>query len=121
MCGVCKKQSYHCHRKKAASWWAKYFKLNVQPDAMRCNGCLTKNRGGYEFPAKKCVTRQCVIDRGLDNCSQCVEYPCGWKEKRMKGVDRVIKRFQNKISKHEFDQFIAPYDARTTLNRLRHT
>jgi hypothetical protein len=106
-------------RCKAAAGWSKYFHLNVKPDAMRCNGCLAKDCDDYEFPVKNCATRQCVIDRGLNNCSECAEYPCEKLDKRMKGVDRIIKRFQGQISKQEFDCFIAPYDARTTLNRLR--
>ena len=107
-------------RRTGSAAWLKYFGLKVKPESMRCNGCLGEDCADYTFPEKKCAVRRCVIERKLENCSQCAEYPCATIEKRMRGVEKVIRRFQNKIPVREFDRFIAPYDARTTLSRLAH-
>jgi hypothetical protein len=40
-------------------------------------------------------------------------------EARMKGVDRAISRFRDRIPQEEFDVFIAPYDFRKTLDKIR--
>ncbi len=108
------------NRRAASAGWSKYFKLNVKPESMHCNGCFGADCVDYIFPEKKCAVRRCVIGRKLENCSQCADYPCATIEKRMKAVEKVIRRFQNKILQKEFDRFIAPFDARTTLNRLAH-
>ena len=106
-------------RRTASAGWSKYFKLNVKPESMRCNGCLAEACPDYVFPEKKCAIRSCVAERKLENCAGCEEYPCKMLNKRMEGVEKVIKRFKNRIPRKEFDRFIAPYDARTTLNRLK--
>jgi hypothetical protein len=122
LCGALVRNSpTSADRLDAAAGWAKYFHLKVKPDSMRCNGCLARDCSGYEFPEKNCAIRRCVLERGIDNCAACAEYPCTKLEKRMRGVEKVIKRFRNEVPKREFDRFIAPYDARTTLNQLRQT
>lgn len=120
LCGAfVKKSSTAADRRVVAAAWSKYFRLKVKPASIRCNGCLSQDRGGYEYPAKNCATRRCVIKRNIANCAECTEYPCKALETRMCGVDKIIDRFREKMAKREFDRFIAPYDARITLNRLR--
>ena len=119
-CGAFVKNSKKASdRIELAAGWAKYFHLNMKPDALRCNGCLADDCGEYDLPDKKCAIRRCVIEKKLENCAQCGDYPCKELEQRMVGVEKVIKRFRNNIPRREFDRFIAPYDARTTLNRLK--
>ena len=40
-------------------------------------------------------------------------------ESRMKGIEEVIACFKGKITHDEFDAYIAPYDARKTLEEMR--
>ena len=108
-------------RISGAAGWSKYFRLKVAPASMRCYGCLAEKGKGFEFPAGDCAVNCCVVKGNLANCSECGDYPCKALNERMTGVEKVIKRFRNKIPKKEFDRFIAPYDARTTLGKLRHT
>ncbi len=107
-------------RLAASAGWSRYFHLHVKPEAMRCNGCFAAPRADRTFPDKKCSIRRCVTERELGNCAACKAYPCVELEQRMKRVEKVIRRFQKKIARKEFDRFIAPYDARKTLNRLAH-
>jgi hypothetical protein len=106
-------------RLEVAVGWSKYFHLTMKPDSLRCNGCLADECGDHDLPEKNCVIRRCVIKRKLENCGECSDYPCKELEERMAGVEKVIKRFENEIPKKEFQRFIAPYDARTTFDRLR--
>lgn len=123
-CDLCPAYVQNSHtavdRFRAAAGWSKYFRLKVKPESMRCYGCFAEKGKGFEFPAEGCTVSRCVVKRQLGNCSECGDYPCKALNERMNGVERVIKRFRNKIPKKEFDRFIAPYDARTTLDRLKH-
>jgi Zn-finger protein len=104
---------------RVAAGWSKYFGLDVPPEKIRCNGCLPNDSGGFDFPDKNCSIRPCVIERGLENCAYCENYPCGKLEERMTGVEEVAKRFLGVISQEEYDNFIAPYDARKILDGIR--
>jgi len=106
-------------REEASRAWKKYYGLNIPAAEMRCNGCLSKDRGGYRFPEPNCYFSACVQKRGLDNCAACSIYPCERLEERMRGCDRVRDKFHDRISRSEFQKCIAPYDMRATLERLR--
>ncbi len=120
-CDLCPAFTSHTEKDRIASaaGWSRYFKLKVKPSSMRCKGCLAGVCAGFDFPSEKCSIRLCVLDRKLENCAGCDEYPCARLEKQMKGVERRIKQLKGRVPQEEFDQFLAPYDARTTLNRLR--
>jgi hypothetical protein len=109
----------HADQIRVAKGWSKYFDLNVPAEKIRCNGCLPHDSGGLEFPDKNCPIRPCVIERGLENCAYCEDYPCERLETRMSGVEEVAKRFYGIIPQEEYDNFIAPYDSRKTLDGIR--
>ncbi len=120
-CDQCPAFTSHTEKARiaAAAGWSRYFKLKVKPASMHCKGCLAGVCAQNDFPSKQCSIRLCVIDRKLENCAQCQEYPCAKLDRQMKGVEKRIAQLKGRIPKKEFDQFLAPYDARTTLNRLR--
>jgi len=109
----------HADQIRVANGWLKYFGLDVFPEKIRCNGCLPDDCGGLEFPDKNCPIRPCVIERGLENCAYCEDYPCEKLEARMSSVEEVAKRFLGTIPQEEYDNFIAPYDSRKTLDGIR--
>ncbi len=106
---------------RGALAWSRYFAVEVLPDRMRCNGCLSDDDEGPDFPDKNCPVRPCTAQRGLENCSGCKDYICEKLEQRMRGYEEAAKRFQGKIAKEDFEKFIAPYDSRKTLNEIRAT
>ena len=104
---------------RVAKGWLKYFDLDVPVEKIRCNGCLPNDSAGLEFPDKNCPIRPCVIERGFENCAYCGDYPCGKLDPRISGVEEVAKRFIGTIPQEEYDNFIAPYDSRRTLDGIR--
>lgn len=104
---------------RAGAGWSKYFGLKMPPEKIRCDGCLSQHCGEYDLPDSACPIRPCVLQHGMNTCADCFDYPCEMLEARMKGVDRAISRFRDKIPQEEFDVFIAPYDFRKTLDEIR--
>lgn len=109
----------HADQVRAAEGWATYFGLVAPPEQIRCNGCMSADRGGYESPEKNCPIAPCAKGKGFRNCAECGEYPRDKLEARMRVCDEVIERHRVKAPRKEYDRFIAPYDARTTLNAIR--
>jgi len=106
-------------RRKVADRWKKYFKLRFQPDKLRCSGCLSESSAACPLPAANCEIRECVLARGMVTCADCFDYPCAKMETRMARVEKVISKYKDRIPTGEFAEFIAPYDARKNLDKIR--
>ena len=56
-----------------------------------CNGCTEKIKNGDE-----CVIGRCAIEKGVDGCYACPDYPCDadmFKNKRIKAFNRYSQEF----------------------------
>ena len=60
--------------------------LNAGPGQMHCSGCKSDN---LFFNCAQCVMRPCAINRGVEFCIECEEYPCGYYEAGKQAVDQV--------------------------------
>lgn len=106
-------------RARVAEAWSKYFNLTVSPETLCCNGCWSEECQGSDFPDPNCPIRACVMERGMNTCADCIDYPCEKIESRMRGVEEVIMKFRDNVTHGEYDAFLAPYDARRTLDEIR--
>ncbi|HUI31543.1 MAG TPA: DUF3795 domain-containing protein [Candidatus Acidoferrales bacterium] len=104
---------------KTAAGWSRFFGLKMSPDKIICNGCLSNECVGHDLPDSECPIKPCVLERGMNTCADCFDYPCEKLMERIRGVDEVISKFKGKISQEEYDTFIAPYDSRKTLDEIR--
>ena len=68
---------------------------------------------------QSCPVRPCVIERGLDNCSQCELYICEKLTQRIVAYEEVRKRIDAEIPKDEYLCFIQPYENKRRLDALR--
>lgn len=109
----------HADRVKVASAWASYFGIRIPAEKIRCNGCWSEQRAGDRLPEQSCAVSRCVVERNMSTCADCFDYPCEKIETRMKGVEEVIARFKDEVTGDEFDAYLAPYDARKTLDEIR--
>ncbi|WP_083605552.1 DUF3795 domain-containing protein [Proteiniborus sp. DW1] len=47
----------------------------VSPEDVNCTGCNIGSETVFKF-CKECEIRMCGIERGIENCGYCSEYPC---------------------------------------------
>jgi hypothetical protein len=61
-----------------------HYGMNIElADVTDCDGCRTE--GGRLFSGcKKCHIRNCVRERGLENCAYCADYACEQLEAHFK-------------------------------------
>jgi hypothetical protein len=67
-------------REEVAEEWSRAFNISIAPTAIHCDGCTAASERKIEHH-KDCPIRLCVLDRGLETCADCLDYPC---EKLMK-------------------------------------
>ena len=81
MIGYC---GYRCHlcaarsddpavRQKLVDGWRKYFgHESYTAENVRCDGCRADGR----LADKECKARPCAIEKKVDSCAECGEFPC---------------------------------------------
>jgi len=66
-----------------------------------------------------CPVRPCVIERGLDNCSQCQDYVCEKLAQRLVAYEDVRQRVGVEIPEEDRRCFIRPYENKKRLDALK--
>lgn len=95
-CGVCETylttiKNDDEERKKIAKEWGEKYHSNPEPKDINCLGCNSKNGPWYKH-CLDCEIRLCGLEKKIDNCGKCEEYPC---EKVAKFIDHVPKAKAN--------------------------
>ncbi|MBI4732315.1 MAG: DUF3795 domain-containing protein [Chloroflexi bacterium] len=104
------------NRQKLSNGWYKYFGFRLPPEAICCDGCMSENPRLID---QTCPVRPCVIEKGLDNCSQCEEYVCAKLTERLVVLEEVRRRLGAEISADDYACFILPYENRKRLDALK--
>jgi hypothetical protein len=63
--------------------------------------------------------RPCVIERSLDNCSECSDYGCEKLAERLVIFEGIARRMADPIPEEDRARFIAPYENQRRLEVLR--
>jgi len=112
-CDLCKAYTPNVQkndqRKELAAMWHKYYGLD--PSVMDpCDGCR-KN------PAdENCPVRKCVLEKGLNHCGDCGEFPCGVFGRRCGSFPEKKKKA---FDMDEYNEYILAYDNETRLKEYR--
>ncbi|MBN1501076.1 MAG: DUF3795 domain-containing protein [Spirochaetes bacterium] len=62
-------------RKETAEKWSVTFKTAISPDKINCEGCKSNSDTLFEH-CRVCEVRLCASKKGVDNCTECSDYPC---------------------------------------------
>jgi len=94
----------------------KYFGFRLPPSSIICDGCMSENP---KLIDTGCPLRPCVIEKGLDNCSQCEYYICEKLKERLVVYEEVKRRIGADIPQDDYISFIQPYENKQRLDALR--
>jgi len=103
-------------RTELSDGWEKCFGFRIPTDEIYCEGCMTA--GSPTLIDTGCPVRPCVIERGLNNCSECDEYPCEKFKQREVIYEEIIKD-RNDITELDRTLFIKPYENKVRLDNLK--
>ena len=62
-------------RAETAKAWSARYNAEIKPEQINCDGCRSDGRKFF-YCATMCELRQCGLNKGVDNCAGCDEYPC---------------------------------------------
>ena len=104
------------NRQILSDGWHKYFGFRIQPEDIYCDGCLANE--GKQIDSG-CPVRPCVIEHGINNCSNCDDYICSKLETRMVNFQEIQAKFGKPIPDLDRERFINPYKNKARLSALR--
>ncbi len=96
--------------------WHKYFGFRIPAEQILCDGCRTENPRLID---KACPVRPCAIERGLANCAECPDYVCEKLSGRIVVYEQLAATIPHPIPAQDRERFIAPYENKTRLERLK--
>jgi hypothetical protein len=102
-------------RAELSDGWQKCFGFRIPADKIYCEGCMTG--GNPKLIDSECPVRACVIKKGLNNCSECSEYPCETFNKRVVVYEKVVKGKKN-LTESDRALFIKPYENKVRFDEL---
>jgi hypothetical protein len=68
---------------------------------------------------RNCPVRPCVIEKGLENCSQCEDYVGDKLRERLVVYEEIRQKFGAEILLEDWMCFIQPYENKQRLDALR--
>lgn len=99
--------------------WGSYFGISVPSGMACCRGCRSPDREGWDYPDRLCEIRQCVLDRGVETCGECAEFPCARFQERCCRLEATMAHWKPYLTREEYHRFMAPYDARRNLECMQ--
>jgi len=81
-------------RRQAQRFYKESFGLDIPLEKFYCNGGRSKN--AFEL-CKDCPFKKCCIERGVDACGKCSEYPC-------KDISDYQEKYVNKCNQLEIEK-----------------
>jgi len=72
-------------RAKVAEDWSKWGEKLELKD-VNCDGCVETGKRLFRF-CTTCGVRKCVLDRDMENCAHCDDYPCQKLDNLLKSMD----------------------------------
>ena len=101
---------------KLSERFYKYFGFHLSSPPVLCDGCLSEKA---RLVDTGCPVRPCVIEKGLDNCSQCEQYICDKLKQRLVVYEEVKERVGFDIPQDDYVFVIRPYENKLRLDALR--
>lgn len=95
--------------------WHKIYGFRIPAQKIYCEGCISGDNP--KLIDNKCPVRPCVIEKGLENCSQCRDYPCELFNQR-KVINEDFSQGKN-LSRKEYLKCIKPYENIKRLDEIR--
>jgi Protein of unknown function (DUF3795) len=96
--------------------WHKYFGFRIPAEMILCDGCMAEDP---QLIDRTCPVRPCVMERALSNCAECPEYGCERLTERLVVYEEIAARRGALIPEEDRASFIAPYENKRRLDKIR--
>lgn len=119
-CELCKAYVVNISRKdereRLSNLWHKYYDLNIPVDKIYCDGCRCDKDNAKRID-NNCPVRNCVLERGINNCGRCNEYPCATFNERIGlSFQEAKEKLGENFCQDDYDNYLLAYDNVTRLS-----
>ncbi|MFX1313263.1 MAG: DUF3795 domain-containing protein [Promethearchaeota archaeon] len=73
-----------------------------EPEKNKCKGCQDIENCEYGI-------KECCIERNIENCAKCIDYPCPKLENAFEITEGYVETFKPILSKEEYELFQKAY------------
>ncbi|MDD3731160.1 MAG: DUF3795 domain-containing protein [candidate division Zixibacteria bacterium] len=96
----------------------KYYGYYLPIEKCFCDGCLAKDGDAIQLVDPGCKVRACVIEKDLENCACCDDYPCDMLKAKFIHGDIVMKKLEFPMPPEDYDIFVKPYESQAVLDAI---
>ena len=89
-------------RKKVAELWSKMFNMEIKPEDINCDGCVTTTGKLIDY-CRICEVRNCGVEKGVKNCAYCDEYICDKLNEWFKKIAPNAKATLEEVKLKKYD------------------
>ena len=79
-------------RVKVAKQWSRRHKTIFERQDINCDGCKSQTGRLFKY-CRTCLVRLCGIEKGIEICSKCHEYPC----EKLDPIFMVIPKLKERL------------------------
>ena len=72
---IATQENSHNKRAKTARTWSKEFGVEIKPEDINCDGCMTDS-GRLFSHCNVCEIRLCGREKQIQNCGHCMQFAC---------------------------------------------
>ncbi len=82
-------------RKKVVKDWGAMLQMDLKPEDINCDGCITKEGKTFAH-CKNCAVRICGMEKSIENCAICDDYSC-------KKLDNFLEKFPTQDARNRLE------------------
>ena len=102
-------------RQKLVDGWKKYLGHEMYTaENVQCDGCMSDGK----LADSNCQVRPCAMEKGLDSCAYCDEFPCD----KLKGLicsrEKFLKRL-GEIPEEDYNLCLRQFESEPELKKIR--
>lgn len=79
-------------RVKVAKLWSKQHNTKFERHDINCDGCISQTGRLFKY-CQTCRVRQCAIEKEIDRCGNCQEFPC----EKLNPIFKVVPRAKERL------------------------
>lgn len=104
-------------RNVLSEYWKNYYDLNISPENISCEGCGCMKGNAHRIDGD-CPVRSCVLDKKINDCSECEKYPCDVFFSR-EGLNYGEAYEIKKLDVASYYEFLGAFDNKSRLDRKK--
>lgn len=106
-------------REMLSNVWNKYYDLNISAEEIYCDGCRCSKENAKRIDMN-CPVRKCVIEKQVDNCGECIEFPCEiFNERKGLSFQEAKEKLGSTFCEDEYNNYLLAYDNMTRLKEYK--